>query len=178
MIRQYFYWIKTVFQIRSSLLKSSYYNQKFLIINFIILLYEYYLARLKHHRASIIILVLLIKNARNSKVRDISFHSISFQKIIVNKKRNWHKNILELTKYLLGFIRSFKRTFFLFILAALEQARQRRSYLKITIYKAFIEVNEFQKYLHFAISFELRSFLNYLNSFWIHLYFFCEYYEV
>ena len=178
MIRQYLYWIKIVFQIMTSLLKSNYYNQRLLIINFIILFYEYYLTWSEHHRASVVIFVLLTENVRNSKVRDVSFHSISFQEIIMNKKNNWHKNILELTKCLLGFIRSFKRTFFLFILVSFEQVRQRRNYFKIAIYKALIKVNEFQKYLHFAINFELKSFFNHLNSFRIHLYSFCEYYEV
>ena len=116
MIRQYLYQIKTVFQIMPPLLKSSYYSQKFLIIDFISLLYEYHLARSEHHRISIIILVLLIENARNGKVKDVSFHSIFFQKVIVSKKRDRYKNILELTKCLLDFIRSFKRTLFLFLL--------------------------------------------------------------
>ena len=178
MIRQYLYQIKIAFQIVSSLFKSNYYDQKFLIINFIILLCEYHLARSEYHRISIVILVLLIENARNSKVKNVSFYSISFQRIIISKKRNRHKNILELTKYLLDFIQSFKQTFFLFIFIAFEQARQRRSYFRITIYKALLEVNEFQKYLHFAVDFELRSFFNHLNSFRIHLYFFCKYYEV
>ena len=142
MIKQYFYEIETVFQIMLSLLKSSYYSQKFLIIDFIVLLCEYYFARSKRHRTLIIILVLLIKNARNSKVKDVSFHSISFQKIIMNKKTNRHKNILKLTKCLLDFIRLFKRI--LFILVVFEQARQRHSYFRITIYKALIKVNEFQ----------------------------------
>ena len=125
-----------------SLLKSNYYNQRFLIINFIILLYEYHLVRSGRHRTSIIILVLLIENARNSKIKNVNFYSISFQKIIMNKKRNRHKNVLELTKRLLDFIRLFKQIFF-FIFVVLEQIRQRRSYLKITIYKTFIKVNEF-----------------------------------
>ena len=83
----------------------------------------------------------------------------------MNKKKNQHKNIFELTKRLLDFIRSFKRIFLFFILTALEQTRRRRNYFRITIYKTLIKVNEFQKYLHFAIDFELKSFLNYLNSF-------------
>ena len=112
MIRQYFYRIKIVFQIMSSLLKSSYYNQEFLIINFIILFWKYYLARLKYYRMLIVILVLLIENARNSKVKNINFNSISFQKIIISKKRNRHKIIFELMKRLLDFIRSFKQTLF------------------------------------------------------------------
>ena len=73
----------------------------------------------------------------------------------MNKKKSRHKNILELTKRLLDFIRSFKQIFF-FIFAVFEQARQRRNYLKITKYKTFIKVNESQKYLHFAINFELK----------------------
>ena len=56
----------------------------------------------------IIILVLLIENAHDSKLKNVSFHSISFQKIIMSKKRNQHKNIFELTKDLLDFIRSFE----------------------------------------------------------------------
>ena len=142
------------------------------------MLCKYYLARSERHRASIIILILLIENVRNSKVRSVSFHSILFQEVIVNKKKDRYKNIFELTKCLLDFIRSFKQIFFLFILAALEQTRQRRSYFKITIYKAFIEVNKFQKYLHFEINFKLKLFFNHLNSFRVHSYFFYEYYEV
>ena len=87
MIRQYFYRIKTVFQIMCLLLKSSYYNQKLLIINFIILLCEYYFTRSECHRTSIVIFVLLIENARNNKIKDFNFHSISFQEIIMNKKK-------------------------------------------------------------------------------------------
>ena len=150
----------------------------FLIISFIVLLCEYHLTQSEHHWTLIVILVLFIENARNNKVKNVSFHSITFQKIIMNKKRNRHKNILELTKCLLDFIRLFKRVFFLFILAALEQARQRRSYFKSTIYKIFIKVNKFQKYLHFAVDFELKSFFNHLNPFRVHLYFFYEYYEI
>ena len=117
-----------------SLLKSNYYNQKFLIINFIILLCEYHLARSECYRTSIVILVLLIKNIRNNKVKGVSFYSISFQRIIVNKKRNRHKHILKLTERLLDFLRLFKRIFLFFIFAVFEQARQQRNYLKITIY--------------------------------------------
>ena len=83
----------------------------------------------------------------------------------MKKKKSQHKNILELTKRLLDFIQSFKQIFLLFIFIVFEQTRQRRSYFRITIYKTFIKVNEFQKYLHFAIDFELKSFFNYLNSF-------------
>ena len=143
MIRQYLYRIKTVFQIMSLLLKNNYYNQKFLIINFIILLCGYHFARSERHRMSIVILVLLIENDRYNKVKDVSFHSISFQEIIMNKKRNRYKNILELTERLLDFIRSVKQISFLFILVVLEQTCQRRSYFKITIYKAFIKINKF-----------------------------------
>ena len=107
MIKQYLYRIETVLQIVFLLLKSSYYNQKFLIINFIVLLCGYHLARSEYHRILIVILVLLTENVRNSKVKDVSFYSISFQKIIMNKKRSRHKNILKLTKRLLDFIRSF-----------------------------------------------------------------------
>ena len=126
-----------------SLLKSSYYSQKFLIINFIVLFCEYHLARSKRHWMSIVILVLLTENARNSKVKNISFYLISFWTIIMNKKKSQYKNVFELTKRLLDFIRSFQQILFLFIFAVLEQTRQRRSYFKIAIYKAFIKVNEF-----------------------------------
>ena len=93
----------------------------------------------------------------------------------MNIKRDRHKNILKLTEYLFDFIRSFKQIFIFFILAAFEQARQRRSYFEITIYEAFIKVNELQKYLHFAINFELKSFFNHLNLFRVHMYSYCEY---
>ena len=178
MIRQYLYWIRTALQVISLLLKSSYYSQKLLIINFIILLCEYHFARLERYWASIVILVLLTENVHNSKVRNVSFHSISFQEVIVSKKKDRHKHISELAKCLLGFIRSFKRALFLFILAVFKRTRQRHSYFRITIYKAFIKVNEFQKYLHFAVGFELKPFFNHLNLFRVHSYFFCEYYEV
>ena len=165
MIRQYLYRIRIVLQITSSLFKNNYYSQKLLIINFILLLCEYHLAQSERHRTSIMIFVLLTENARNSKVKDINYHSISFQEVIMNKKKNRHKNIFELTKCLLDFIQLFKRILFLFILVVLEQACQRRSYFRITIYKAFIEVNEFQIYLHFAIDFEFKAFINHLNLF-------------
>ena len=126
-----------------SLFKNSYYSQKLLIINFIILFYEYYLARSKRHWMSTVIPVLLTENSRNNKVENVSFYSISFQEVIMSKQRNWHKNILELTKCLLDFIRLLKQTFFLFILAVFEQAHQRHNYFKIAIYKTFIKVNEF-----------------------------------
>ena len=95
----------------------------------------------------------------------------------MNKKRSRYKNILELTERLLDFIRLFNQILLFFILAVFEQTCQRRSYFRITIYKALIKVNEFQKYLHFAIDFELRLFFNHLNLFRIHLYFFYKYYE-
>ena len=87
MIRQYFYRIKIVFQIMFLLLKSSYYNQEFLIINFIIVFYEYHLAQSKRYRTLIVILVLLTENAHNNKIKNINFHSISLKKIIINKKK-------------------------------------------------------------------------------------------
>ena len=74
----------------------------------------------------------------------------------MSKKRNRYKSILKLTKYLLDLIQLFKQILFFFTLVAFEQTRQRRSYFKRTIYKAFIEVNESQKYLHFAIDFEFK----------------------
>ena len=80
-------------------------------------------------------------------------------------------------KRLLDFIQSFKQIFFL-ILAVLKQVFQRCSYFKIIIYKEFIKVNESQKYLHFAIHFELKSFFNHLNSFRIYSFLFCKYYEI
>ena len=46
------------------------------------------------------------------------------------------------------------------------------------IYKAFIKVHDFQKYLHFAIDFELELFFNHLNSFRVYSYSFDKYYEV
>ena len=49
----------------------------------------------------------------------------------MNKKRSRDKNILELAKRLLDFIQSFKRISLFFIFVDLEQARQRRSYLRI-----------------------------------------------
>ena len=142
------------------------------------MLCEYYLARLKSHQMLIVIFILLIENICNNKVKDVNFHSISFQEIIMNKKKNRHKIILELTNCLFDFIRSFKQILFFFIFVVFEQTRQRRSYLKIIIYKTFIKVNEFQKYLYFAIDFKLKLFLNSLNLFCVHSYFFCEYYKV
>ena len=77
----------------SSLFKSNYYNREFLIIDFIILLYEYYFTRSERYRILIVILVLLNENVHNSKVKNISFHSIFFLKIIVSKKKNRYKDI-------------------------------------------------------------------------------------
>ena len=83
MIRQYLYRIKVIFQIMFSLFKNSYYSQKFLIINLIVLLCEYHLAQSKRHRMLIVILVLLTENACNNKIKNINFNSISFQEIIM-----------------------------------------------------------------------------------------------
>ena len=71
-----------------SLFKNNYYNQKLLIINFIILFCEYHFPRLKHHQLLIFILVLLIENICDRKVKDVSFHSNFRKEIIINKKKS------------------------------------------------------------------------------------------
>ena len=110
--------------------------------------------------------------------RSFYVNDFLFDKIVMNKKRNQHKNDFRLTKRLLDFIRLFKPTFLLFIFNIFEQTRQQRSYFRITKYKASIKVNKSQKYLHFVINFEFKLFFNHLNSFRIHSYLFCEYYKV
>ena len=59
-----------------------------MIINFIVLLREYYLARSKRHRSLIFILVLLIENICDRKIEDVNFHLSFLEKIILNKKKS------------------------------------------------------------------------------------------